>query len=306
VLIDAATLTAFLITTGLVLLLARVFLSLREDPIRNRLSAAARGESEGGEPDQITESLGAQIPLSWGDLGRLDQELRRAGRYKPTARQDFLAFRNLLIILVVLVTGTFAVTIGPERQDIVVRTVIVGLIVAALCWALPRMILRIQGNRRVNRIRRALPDALDMITMCLSGGMSLNDALQHVSEQIVFAHPDLAVELSIVREQSELDSLDLALRQFARRIDADEVVSMTALITQGQKLGIDIVDSMRDYADILREKRRQAADEMASKAGVKLLFPLALFMLPSVFIILWGPAVLELVDFFRNFAERTQ
>ena len=109
------------------------------------------------------------------------------------------------------------------------------------------------------------------------------------------------MELIIIRKQSDLASLDFAFKQFADRIDAPEVRSLAVLVSQGQRLGTSIVDSVRDYADSLRLKWRQTADEQASKAGAKLLFPVILCLLPAFFIILWGPAVLELWKFLQGF-----
>ena len=115
------------------------------------------------------------------------------------------------------------------------------------------------------------------------------------------AHPDLAEELEILPEHAELESLDAALRHFAFRGDEGAIASMTASISHGHRLGIDVANSMREYADLVRQKRRQSADELAGKASVKLLFPMHLCMVPSVRIILWGPAVLELAEFVQNF-----
>lgn len=135
----------------------------------------------------------------------------------------------------------------------------------------------------------------------MTGGLSLQEALAHVSRDLAVTDPDLAVELAIVQKQSELNSLDQALEQFAQRIDAPEVTALTTLIIHGQHLGTDVVGSVRDFADNLREKWRQVADERANRVGVQMLIPLIFLLLPSVMIILAGPAVLEMVDFLQTF-----
>jgi len=143
------------------------------------------------------------------------------------------------------------------------------------------------------------------MTMCLTGGLSLQDAFTHVSQEIYFAYPDLATEFLIVKRQSELRSSEFAFQQFSKRIDAPEIGSLAALITQGQRLGTDVVNSMREYADNIRLRRRQTADERSNKASVKMLFPLAFCLLPSAFIILWGPSLLELSKFLMSMQGRT-
>lgn len=303
--VNLLTLAAFFLTASLVMVLSYRLLRLQYDPIRERLAASALAGAGAGRTSAWAESLAGQLPQFKSDNGLLDQDLRRAGYYSASARQDYLALRNALVLLAVIVTGAIVVAIGPERQRLAISALVVGLIVTSLCWAVPRMILRSQGRSRVVRIRRALPDALDMISMCLTGGLTLHDALAHVSREIYFAHPDLAVELLIVRQQADMTSLENAFQQLSHRIDAPEVNSLSALITHGYRLGTDVVSSIREFADTMRLKRRSAADERAGLAGVRMLFPLVFCLLPSVFIILWGPAILELYQFFRSLAGPT-
>lgn len=300
--LDLLTGLAFALIGAAAYLFFQAYRRLRNDPIRDRLAAAGESGWSDSPPGALSESLAGQIPQLRLDSGVLDQDLRRAGYYKPTARQEYLAIRNLLVIAVVFVAGVAAVLAGPDRQPLVVQILAGGFAAACLAWGLPRIYLKMQGARRVHRIQRSLPDALDMITMCLTGGLSLQDSLAHVSREIFFAHSDLAVELLIVRQQADMTSLEQAFHQFSRRIDTPEIQSMTALMAHSQRLGTDVVNPIRDYADGVRLKRRQTADERASKAGVKMLFPLALCLVPSVFILLWGPAVLELRDFLQNFS----
>ena len=264
----------------------------------------AGGELEaGGQPvsNALAGGLAAQVPQSHAARNRLDQDLRHAGMYQPTARRDYLAARNALLLLIVITTGVLAVAIGPEQERLVIRVVVVGLTLAGLCWAIPRIVLRRKGNQRVERIRRAMPSALDMITMCMTGGLSFDRSLAHVSREISPSHPDLATELKIMHKQAEMTSTSMALDQFARRIDTDETRTVAALVGQGQRLGTGLAPSLQEYADSTRLKWRQSADERAGKAAVRMLLPVALCLLPSIFLLMWGPSILELWTFLQQF-----
>lgn len=305
--IDWATLASFIGIALLVFLLGIGLLQVQRDRIRERLFGAAAGNTGGrggGGEAVLTPGMLEAILEPPPRETRLDQEVRRAGWYKPNARRDFSSFRNSALIFVMIVTGVIAVAAGPEHPRLVARTIALGLMVLAVVWSVPRLYLRSVGNRRVKRIQRALPDALDLLTMCLTGGLSLSDAFSHVTREVFYAHPDLALELLIVKRQSELRSSEFAFQQFSRRIDAPEIMALSSLITQGQRLGTDVANSIREYADNMRLRRRQYADERSNKAGVKMLFPLTLCLLPSTFIILWGPSLLELFAFLRSLQGR--
>lgn len=280
----------------------------RSDPIRDRLERAV-ADAEGDGTDRpraddealfgsLTAGLAAQIPQTAFEEAGLDQDLRRAGYYRPNSRRDYLAMRNLLLIVCVVATGIAAVISGPDNWDLTIIILIVGAIVSVLAFGLPRFYIYFKANNRVRRIVNGLPDALDMISMCVSGGLALQPALDRVSRELYVSHPDLALELAIVRYQAEVGSLGRAFRQLAFRIDVPEVKSISSLVTQAEKLGSNVVEALRDYADTMRQNRRQRGEEQANRTGIKLLFPLVLLMAPSVFILLWGPALLELRSFF--------
>lgn len=291
----------FVSITLVVFAVAWLVLRLRQDPYKARLAEESREIVRGREPSPWAKSMAANMPATPRDNGELDRELRRAGLYRPSARIEFLAIRNALIVLAVIVTGLIVVAIGPDDMDTVLKVLFIGLMAAGVAWALPRLILRGRGNKRVDRIERGLPDALDMMSMCMSGGITLQHSLVRVSREIFPAHPDLAVELLVVHQQAELTSLEQSFRQLAKRLDSRDVNALCSLVIQGLELGTSMVDAIREYADDVRLRRRQDADERAAKASVKLLFPIILLLLPSVFIILWGPAILEMIDFFRTF-----
>ncbi len=291
---------AFAILMVVVFVMGMLLVRLAQDPIRARLETLAKGD---GMPASagIWEGLATQIPQTRLDTSVLDREIRRAGLYKPTSRVEFLGLRNGLIVLALVGTGLVAVSFGPKEPKLSYYTLLVGLVVVAFAWGIPRLVLQYMGRVRVRAINESLPFAMDMLTMTMEGGLTMRDALYHVSRELFFAHPAMAVELLIIRRHAELTSLDNAFDQFSRRVDTPEVTSLAALIRQGQRLGTDVVGSINEFADGLRLKRRQTADARSSRAAVQMLFPLTLLMVPAVMIILWGPAILELIEFVKDF-----
>lgn len=278
---------------------------IQHNPIRDRLAvmagqSSAEFETQRSRPSLI-DGLADQLPQMNLNNGELDRDLRKAGVYRPNARTEYLALRNAMMILTVIITGMVAVAIGPENELLVLQTLAVGTLVTILCWAGPRIYISLRARARVQRITNALPDAMEMIRMCLTGGLPMNTALGHVSREMYFAHPDLSVELSILGEQARIGSLPDAFRQFADRIDASEVVTLATLVQQNQRLGANVAESIEEYVDGMHEQRRQLADERAGKVTVQLLFPVVLCLVPSVMIFLWGPAILELMNFIRSF-----
>jgi tight adherence protein C len=296
-------LATFIVVATLTFLLAQSLRRLGQDPLRERIESLAQSEelSPGDrDPGPLVKSLAGQMPRTALDNGELHLALRRAGLFSATARTRYLAVRNGSIIAAILMTATAAVVIGPQRETLVLQVMGVGLAVTVLCWAVPRLLLQFAGARRVERIRQSLPYALDMITMCITGGSSFRDAIVHVGRDIAGSHPDLAVELLIVRQQAELSSLEFALRQFAGRIAVPEVEAIYSLVTHLEKLGVNAGAALQEYADGMRQKWRQQAEERANAATVKLLFPLALCLMPSVLILLWGPAAVDLWKFLKE------
>jgi len=303
--LDILALSAFLTICLVVYLAGKAIARLNRNPIRERLAAATR-DPDGSLAALTDENLALdhtvpEIRDADPKFEALDIEISQAGWYAPNARRKFLSFRNGIVLFVFLATGAAVLVTGAVDFEFGAKLAVVGSLVGFFVWAMPRVYLRSLGQQRVARIRRAMPDALDLMTMCLSGGLPLTHAFSYVSREIFTAHPDLAVEFLIVQRHSEMRSFEFAFREFARRIDTPEVTSLSALVTQGQRLGTDIATSIRDYADAVRLRRRQSADERASKAGVKMLFPLTLCLLPSVFMILWGPSALELWTFLQSF-----
>ncbi len=241
-------------------------------------------------------ALAGVVPQPRSEVEKIERDLKRAGYYSSTALLDYMATRNGFMVAIVLVTGVLAVIADPNTR--IPQWVLAGGgLTVLLGYTLPRLLLHWQANRRVDRIHRGLPDALDIVRMCVTAGLPLREALKRVSPQIGFFHPDIAVEFEVIRRQADADTMHGALQQFARRIDTPDVNSLAALVSQSHQLGTHVATAITEYADSVRLARRQRADERASKTTIKLLFPVVFCLAPPIYILLCGPPIVKLKNF---------
>jgi tight adherence protein C len=245
---------------------------------------------------RFRRALAGAIPISDTEWERLEQDLKRAGFYGPAAIIEFLATRNVIVVGLLIIGGGLAVAVEPGTT--LPRTILIatGLMTVA-AYAVPRWMLHSQAMRRLGRIQRGLPDALDIIRMCLTGGLPLRDSLARVSREVELFHPDVAVELEVVRRHSEADTMGKALKEFSRRMNAADVNALASLVTQTERTGTHVATAVTEFADGIRRQFRQRAEERASKTTVRMLFPVIFCLAPPVFILLLGPPIIQLKKF---------
>ena len=298
--IDLVTIAAFLVITLLIFLIGdkiaggrRVARSLAAGAKRLDNADGRYGKSVLGP---LTQALATIIPQTQSEVRNVERDLKRAGYYRSTALLEYMATRNALIVIILIMTGLGAVAADPgsKMPELIIT---VGLITSGLGYALPRFMLRTQAQKRVDRIQKGLPDALDLITMCLTGGLPMSESLERVSSELMFSHRDIAIEFDIIRRQAEADTMANALRQFASRIDTPDINALASLISQTQRMGTHVATAVCDYADSVRRTYRQRAEEQANKTSIKLLFPVVLCLSPPIYILLLGPPVLKLREF---------
>ena len=245
----------------------------------------------------LTPFLAGALPDSKDRKIELKQDLIRAGYYQPHAFENIQAIRWIFLTVPLLLLCVM-VNVLPQRLELwAIGTM---LAVAILGWALPKLYIASQAADRRSEIERSLPDVLDMLNMCVSQGMTLITALKRVTSELRLVFPALSQELQIVAEQAELGTLEQALTNFSRRVDAPDVHSFTSLLIQTERMGTSVSVALGDYAENMRESLRQRADEKANKATFQLLFPTVLFLMPAVYIFLLGPSIIKLTDFFAG------
>ena len=241
-----------------------------------------------------TPVVAAFLPES--DEGRrvLSRELQQAGDYSPHARENLAATR-FLFMMGSLLLGGVCVLLAPRSVE---RALLIGtMVLTALGWAIPSLLVKSRAKSRRAEIELAIPDMMDMLNMCVSQGLTVPDSLNRISLDLKPVYPALAQELSIVVDQGKVGTLGEALQNFAQRIDLPQVESFTSLLIQTERMGTSVSDALSDYSDTMRESLRQRADERANQASFSLLFPTVLCLMPAVFLFLMGPAAIEMSKF---------
>jgi len=174
-----------------------------------------------------------------------------------------------------------------------------GLYLVFVGFYLPDIWLRIRTARRKKKIFNGLPDALDLLVVCVEAGMGLDAAITRVGEEIRFTDRELSDELRLLNLELRAGKTRVeALRNLGKRVDLEDMNSLVTLLVQTEKFGTSIAQALRVYSDTFRTKRYQAAEELAAKLPVKLLFPLIFFIFPAMFVAILGPAAIRILQMF--------
>ncbi|HEV8129036.1 MAG TPA: type II secretion system F family protein [Candidatus Eisenbacteria bacterium] len=271
------------------------------DPVTVRLrdlrsrALAARPNLDPDGPGPIAgflATIGGFLP-SPDSTEALQSGLVRAGIRDPKAGLVFLGAKAASAV--VCGFGTIALYFALAKP--IGSIPLAGGIAAVAGFYLPTIWLFFKGSARRSRIQTSLPDALDLLVVCVEAGLGLNAAIERVGREIQIASPALSEELLLVGQEirTGLTRSD-ALRRLARRTGVDDLYALTAMLIQADKLGTSIAQSLRAHAESMRTKRRQRAEQAARKAGIKLAFPLVFLIFPALLIVILGPAAIQLAQ----------
>jgi tight adherence protein C len=234
------------------------------------------------------------LPKSQAEVSVVQQRLIRAGFRKDSAVNLFYGAKVLVplsLCLLALVTGL------AHNNPFFAYVLALGLgFLAPDFWLGRRMKLR-QAS-----IRRGLPDALDLLVICIEAGLSMDQATARTVEELRTAQPQVCDELGIVvLEQRAGRARADAWRQFAERTDVDSVRNLVSVLVQSEQLGTSVAKTLRVHSDTLRTQRRQRVEEQAAKTTIKLVFPLVFFIFPSLFLVTLGPAIIIMSESFKKY-----
>jgi tight adherence protein C len=258
----------------------------------------AQEPTEDAIPAYVT-ALASAIPQIPKEIELINRELRQSGNYERYALTNYLAVRNLGIMLVLITTVACGWLLIDYPQT--VRYVAIGGgLLAVAAYSIPRVYIGTVAENRIERIRGALPDAMDMASMCLVGGVNLKTALGRVRQEITETHPDIASEFVILERQAAASSMGRAMTSFAERTELAEAQSLASVVNQTERLGTNVAVALKEFSDNIRRNRRREAEEKANRTTVQIMIPVIFFLAPPIYIMLCGPAVLGLVDFFEG------
>ncbi len=230
--------------------------------------------------------------------GQEDSDLRtrftHAGWRQPDAIALYFAIKTILLLgLPLLVSIALAGRFDAEHQ---LQYVAILSGAAGIGFYLPNVVLRWKIHHRQREIFEAFPDSLDLIMVCVEAGLGLDAAIMRVVEEMHLTHPELASEYELLTLELRAGlPRDKAMRNLAARTGVEDVAMLVAMLIQADRFGTSMADSLRVHSDVLRAKRHMLAEERAAKIGTKILFPMMFCIFPTLFIVLLGPAALQIL-----------
>jgi tight adherence protein C len=239
----------------------------------------------------LVKKLGSILPASPKDVTLMQRRLIRAGIRNPGALK-MLYGAKLILGLTLPIAASFALAASPlggERKALAVM----GALAAGFFG--PNEYVRMRARRRQRAIRRGLPNALDLLVVCVESGLGLDQAIMQVAKELENAHPEISQEFTLVNLELRAGKRRLeALRNLADRSAVDELKKLVAVLIQADRFGTGIAQSLRGHSDYMRVQARQTAEEKAAKLGVKLVFPIFFCILPSLFVVTVGPVFVRI------------
>lgn len=270
------------------------------DPLRRRLRAlqsAGTGSASGSGPPGVLSTVTPLLqPRDSRARETLKKQLIQAGIRSPAAMALIYVCKFLLVLGLPLLVLFLAQNFPHPKLTIPVIAVM-ALLAAGIGIIVPDRYVQARRSARQQRLMQGFPDALDLLVVCTEAGLGLNAAIERVAEQLPASNPELGLELSQVNAEirAGLDR-SAALRSLAERTGLEEIRGLVSLISHSMRFGTGIAITLRVYAEDLRDRRLQKAEEMAAMIGTKLIFPLCFCIFPAFFLVATGPAIVGVLN----------
>lgn len=288
---------ALIVSAGLLLFYREAMVQRVSDvvmPGQKRGPLLEKIQGAGSSLRVMVANLDRMIPKSDSEKSAVGGRLVQAGYRNESAIKIFYGAKVVTPVLLLLISW------------------VTGLMDSALFFALaasigvgfllPDFWLQWRIKQRQKKIRRGLPDALDFLVICIEAGLSIDQATARTAEELRLSYPDISDELDVlVLEQRAGRPRGDAWRQFAERCDVDTVRVLATVLIQSEQLGTSISKTLRMHSESLRIERRQQIEEQAAKTSVKLVFPLVLFIFPSLFLVVLGPEAIMMAEAFQTY-----
>jgi tight adherence protein C len=249
------------------------------------------GEAMSRVLEKATPALAKPLqPKSELEIGRLKIRLLQAGFRSQDASTVFLGLKFLCLMIGLLMGGGGILMFGTKMQ-----TMLNSAAVACVLFFIPDVLLALIASKRKESIFLGLPDALDMLVVCVEAGLGLDQAMRKVAEEMKRTYRVIAEEFGLCNLQLQMGKTrSEALQDLGVRSGVEDLRQLASILIQADKFGSSIAQALRVQSESMRTRRRQIAEEKAAKTAVKLIFPLVIFIFPGIFVVLVGPAGIEM------------
>lgn len=274
-----------------------------EDAKLDRIKALATGNdaSTGNERldsltsvlESVTPGLADAVkPKKEKEVQTMRDSLNHAGFRRESALTVFLGMKTICAVVALVLGGAFSLW----SKGFTLNAAMYTIVIAALGYYTPSIVVRFMASKRKESIFLALPDTLDLMVVCVEAGLGLDQAMRKVAEELHTTYPIMAEEFQIANFQLQMGKTrNEVLTDLGKRTGVDDLRSLASILIQADKFGSSVGQALRVQSDAMRTRRRQIAEEKAAKTAVQLLFPLVLFIFPGVFTVLVGPAAITMV-----------
>ncbi|MEO1495730.1 MAG: type II secretion system F family protein [Planctomycetota bacterium] len=264
------------------------------DPTSRRDKSSKSTDKMSKLLEQASPKLAAPLqPKTKEEAGKLKHRLAHAGLRTEAATSIFLGTKLICLAVGFLLGGGGAYWTKGLTQDAMIITVAV----AGVMFFLPDVVVWFMTRSRKDNIFYGLPDALDLMVVCVEAGLGLDQAMRKVSDEMKNSYPVIAEEFALCNLQLQMGSARAdVLQELGQRTGVDDLKALSAILIQADKFGSSVAQALRVQSDSMRTRRSQLAEEKAAKTAVKLIFPLVIFIFPAIFVVLVGPAAITMIN----------
>ncbi len=308
---DALPFLIFIAIAIIVFVVADMFFNseTRSESRLDQLQRRARGEdfddASGSVTDSTKEGIQKLLQKASPSLSSAIQPKNEKDVNKMRVKLDSAGFRNEsaveYLLAIQMMSGMFGLFVGGIGSIIFKGFSLTAMIyacgVALLFFLLPSVVLGFIASKRKEKIFLGLPDALDLMTVCVEAGLGQDQALRRVSDELAKSHPVIATEFQQCNHQLQMGKTrEDVLTELAERNDVEDLKTLANVLIQVDRFGTSVAKALRTQSEAMRVRRRQIAEEKASKTAVQLIFPLVLCIFPGIFVVLVGPAAITMVN----------
>jgi tight adherence protein C len=266
----------------------------RLDMMKNRRAKGAAEEQERNKKeafaavlDKATAPLADTVTGTEAEMGKLRETLVNAGFRSEKAPVMFKGLQLMVTAFGFFVGGVYGLLADGVSQGLIIK----GACGVVAGFMIPSLLLGHLAKKRREKIFLGLPDALDLMVVCVEAGLGMDQALRKVADEMGKCHADIGEEFGIANKQLQFgQTRNEVLHALGQRSGVDDLKQLVSILIQADKFGSSVATALRVQSDSMRTKRRQIAEEKAAKTAVKMIFPLVLFIFPGIFVVLVGPA----------------